>query len=54
MRKILLTIFSSAFIFIGPTIACPVEEEDKNKIPWVNVAKDHYLQDCKTCADYGK
>ena len=32
MRKILLTIFSSAFIFIGPIIACPVEEEDKNKI----------------------
>ena len=32
MRKILLTIFSSAFIFICPTMACPVEEEDKNKI----------------------
>ena len=32
MRKILLTIFSSAFIFIGPIIACPVEEDDKNKI----------------------
>ena len=32
IRKILLTIFSSAFIFIGPIIACPVEEEDKNKI----------------------
>ena len=32
MRKILLTIFYSAFIFIGPIIACPVEEEDKNKI----------------------
>ena len=32
MRKILLTILSSAFIFIGPIVACPVEEEDKNKI----------------------
>ena len=32
MRKILLTIFSSAFIFIDPIIACPLEEEDKNKI----------------------
>ena len=32
MRKILLTTFCSAFIFIGPIVACPVEEEDKNKI----------------------
>ena len=31
MRKILLTIFSSAFILIGPIIACPLDEEDKNK-----------------------
>ena len=31
MRKILLTIFSSAFVFIGPIIACPLDEEDKNK-----------------------
>ena len=32
MRKILLTIFSAAFVFIGPIKACPLEEEDKNKM----------------------
>ena len=32
MRKILLTIFSAAFVFIGPINACPLEEEDKNKM----------------------
>ena len=32
MRKILLTIFSAAFVFIGPTNACPLEEEHHNKI----------------------
>ena len=32
MRKILLTIFSAAFVFIGPLNACPLEEEDKNKM----------------------
>ena len=31
MRKILLTIFSSALVLIGPIIACPLNEEDKNK-----------------------
>ena len=31
MRKILLTIFSSAFVLIGPIIACPLDEENKNK-----------------------
>ena len=32
MRKILLTIFSSAFVFIYPINACTVEDEDKNKL----------------------
>ncbi len=32
MRKILLTIFSSTFIFIGPIVACPMVGEDKIKI----------------------
>tara|TARA_B100000941_G_scaffold214830_1_gene157982 strand:+ start:2469 stop:3482 length:1014 start_codon:yes stop_codon:yes gene_type:complete len=38
----------------GCAFCLRIDREDKNKIPWVNVAKDHYLQDCKTCADYGK
>ena len=38
----------------GCAFCLRIGKEDKNKIPWVNVAKDHYLQDCKTCADYGK
>ena len=32
MRKILLTIFSAAFVFITPINACPLEEEDHNKM----------------------
>ena len=32
MRKILLTIFSVTFVFIGTINACPLEEEDKNKM----------------------
>ena len=32
MRKILLTIFSATFVFIGTISACPLEEEDLNKI----------------------
>ena len=32
MRKILLTIFSSTFVFIGSIKACPVEEVDKHKM----------------------
>ena len=32
MRKILLTIFSATFIFIGTINACQLEEEDKNKM----------------------
>ena len=32
MRKILITIFSVAFVFIGPINACPVEDEDKNRM----------------------
>ena len=32
MRKILITIFSAAFVFIGPINACPVEDEDKNRM----------------------
>ena len=32
MRKILITIFSAAFVFIGPINACPLEEGDHNKI----------------------
>ena len=32
MRKILLTIFSATFVFIGTVNACPLEEEDHNKI----------------------
>ena len=31
MRKILLTIFSVTFVFIGTINACPLEEEDQNK-----------------------
>ena len=32
MRKILITNFSEPFVFIGPINACPLEEEDKNKM----------------------
>ena len=32
MRKILLTIFSATFVFIGTINACPLEEDDHNKI----------------------
>ena len=32
MRKILLTIFSATFVFIGTINACSLEEEDKNKM----------------------
>ena len=32
MRKILLTIFSVTFVFIGTINACPLEMEDKNKM----------------------
>ena len=32
MRKILLTIFSATFVFIGTLNACPLEEEEQNKI----------------------
>ena len=32
MRKILLTIFFATFVFIGTINACPLEEEDKNKM----------------------
>ena len=32
MRKILLTIFFANFIFIGIIDACPLEEEDQNKM----------------------
>ena len=32
MRKILLTIFSVTFVFIGTINACPLEEEDQNKM----------------------
>ena len=32
MRKILLTIFSATFVSIGTINACPLEEEDKNKM----------------------
>ena len=32
MRKILLTIFSAIFAFIGTVNACQLEEEDHNKI----------------------
>ena len=32
MRKILLTIFSVTFVFIGTINACPLEQEDQNKI----------------------
>ena len=32
MRKILLTIFSATFVFIGTINACPLEEEDQNKM----------------------
>ena len=32
MRKILLTIFSVTFVFIGTINACPLEEEAQNKM----------------------
>ena len=32
MRKLLLTIFSATFVFIGTINACPLEEEDQNKM----------------------
>ena len=32
MSKILITIFSAAFVFIGPINACPLNEENHNKI----------------------
>ena len=32
MRKILLTIFSANFVFIGTINACLLEEEDHNKM----------------------
>ena len=32
MRKILLTIFSATFVFVGTLNACPLEEEEQNKI----------------------
>ena len=32
MRKILLTIFSATFVSIGTINACPLGEEDKNKM----------------------
>ena len=32
MRKILLTIFSATFVFLGNISACPLEEEDQNKM----------------------
>ena len=38
----------------GCSFCLRIGKEDKSKIPWVNVEKDHYIQDCKTCSDYGK
>ena len=38
----------------GCAFCLRIDREDKSKIPWVNVEKDHYIQECKTCADYGK
>ena len=38
----------------GCAFCLRIGKEDKSKIPWVNVDKDHYIQECKTCANYGK
>jgi len=38
----------------GCAFCLRIGQVTSTKIPWVNVAKDHFIQDCKKCADYGK
>ena len=38
----------------GCAFCLRIEKENTNLIPWVKAGEDHYIQDCKTCSDYGK
>jgi len=38
----------------GCAFCLRIEKSNPNPIPWVKVEKDHFIQDCKNCANYGK
>ena len=38
----------------GCAFCLRIGQTNPEKIPWVNVAKDHFIQDCKKCSSYGK
>ena len=38
----------------GCSFCLRVEKENKNEIPWVEISKDHFIQKCDICSDYGK
>ncbi len=37
----------------GCAFCLRIGKETLTKIPWVKVEKDHFIQECKTCANYG-
>tara|TARA_Y100000817_G_scaffold83197_1_gene64320 strand:+ start:288 stop:1301 length:1014 start_codon:yes stop_codon:yes gene_type:complete len=37
----------------GCAFCLRIGKETPTKIPWVKVEKDHFIQECKTCANYG-
>ena len=38
----------------GCAFCLRIGKSNLNKIPWVSVAEDHFIQDCKNCSSYGK
>ena len=38
----------------GCAFCLRIGKSNPNKIPWVKVATDHFIQDCKNCSSYGK
>jgi peptide/nickel transport system ATP-binding protein len=38
----------------GCSFCLRIKKENKNEIPWVEITKDHFIQKCDICSDYGK
>ena len=38
----------------GCSFCLRIEKENRKEIPWVEISKDHFIQKCDICSDYGK
>lgn len=38
----------------GCSFCLRIQKENREDIPWIEISKDHFIQKCEICSDYGK